>query len=84
VYAGDPGTAATPEPPHQLAGFAKCNLRPGQTGRVVIHVAARAFAHWDPATGKWVVPDGTYRLYAGTSSADLPLSATLRLTGVRP
>ena len=84
VYAGDPGTAATPEPPHQLAGFAKVNLRPGQTGQVTIHVAARAFAHWDTATGKWVVPDGTYRLYAGTSSADLPLSATLRLTGVRP
>jgi beta-glucosidase len=60
------------------------SLRPGQTRQVVIHVAARAFAHWDTATGTWVVPDGTYRLYAGTSSASLPLSATVRLTGVRP
>ncbi|WP_030437692.1 beta-glucosidase family protein [Actinoplanes subtropicus] len=84
VYAGDPGTPSTPEPPRQLAGFAKVNLRPGQTRQVVIHVATRAFAHWDTATGTWVVPDGTYRLYAGASSADLPLSATLHLTGVRP
>ena len=81
VYVGDPGTA---EPPRQLAGFAKVDLRPGRTGQVAIHVAERAFAHWDAATHQWVVPDGTYRLYAGTSSADLPLSATIRLTGVRP
>jgi beta-glucosidase len=84
VYAGIPSSAAVPEPPHQLAGFAKVTLRPGQTREVVIPVAARAFAHWDTATGKWVVPDGTYRLYAGTSSADLPLSASVRLSGVRP
>jgi beta-glucosidase len=73
-----------PEPPHQLAGFAKVALRPGQTSRVTIRVAARAFAHWDTATGAFVAPDGTYRIYAGTSSADLPLSAPIRLTGARP
>ena len=59
-------------------------LRPGQSRQLVIPVPARAFAHWDTAAGRFVVPDGTYRLYAGTSSANLPLTATVRLTDVRP
>jgi beta-glucosidase len=82
LYAGNPSSAAVPEPPHQLAGFAKVTLRPGETRQVVIHMTARAFAHWDTTTGGWVVPDGIYRVYAGTSSADLPMSAAIRLTGV--
>jgi beta-glucosidase len=82
LYAGDPGSAAVPEPPHQLAGFAKVTLRPGQTRRVVLHMTTRAFAYWDTTAGQWTVPDGTYHVFAGSSSRDLPLSAAIRLTGV--
>ena len=83
LYAGIPGTAAVPEPPHQLASFARVTLRPGQTRRVALHVSTRSFAHWDTASNAWSTPDGTYGVAVGTSSADLPLTATVRVAGGR-
>ena len=52
-------------------------LAPGQSRQVLLHLDARAFAYWDAG---WVVPAGTYRLFAGTSSRDLPLSVPLRVS----
>lgn len=83
LYAGIPGTAAVPEPPHQLASFAKVTLRPHQTRRVVLHIGTGSFAHWDTAANAWSTPDGTYRISIGTSSMDLPLTATVRVVGGR-
>jgi beta-glucosidase len=83
LYAGIPGTAAVPEPPHQLAAFAKVTLRPGETRRVVLHVTTRSFAHWDTAANAWSTPDGTYGISVGTSSVDLPLAVTVRVAGGR-
>jgi beta-glucosidase len=71
------------QPPHQLAGFAKVTLAPGQTRHVVLHLTPRSFARWNTTTNGWDVPDGTYRLFVGTSSADLPLTASLRLSGAK-
>ena len=83
VYVGHPADTAVPEPPHQLGGFLKVTLRPGQTQHVTIRLPARAFAYWDATKHAFVVPDGTYRVFAGSSSRDLPLSASVRLRGVR-
>jgi beta-glucosidase len=82
IYVEHPATEAVSQPPHQLAGFTRVTLAPGQTRRVVLHLAPRAFAHWDTATHGWLVPDGSYRVFAGTSSRDLPLSAPVRVAGV--
>jgi beta-glucosidase len=84
LYADIPGTADVPEPPHQLVGFAKVTLRPGETRPVVLHLTARSFAHWDTAANAWSTPDGTYGVSAGTSSADLPLTASVRIVGGKP
>ncbi len=84
LYVGHPASASVPQPPRQLGAFATVTLRPGESRRVVLRVEPRAFAHWDTATHRWVVPNGTYRLYAGSSSRDLPLSAPVRISGVRP
>jgi beta-glucosidase len=83
LYADIPGTAAVPEPPHQLAAFAKVTLRPHQTQRVVLHVGTRSFAHWDTAANAFSTPDGVYGISVGTSSADLPLTAEVRIAGGR-
>jgi beta-glucosidase len=80
VYVGHPANSAVPEPPHQLAAFTKVTLRPGQTRQVALHLDPRAFAYWDAAGGRWVVQDGTYQIFAGSSSRDLPLSAPVRIT----
>jgi beta-glucosidase len=83
LYVDDPSTAAVPEPPHQLAGFAKLTLRPGQTGQVTLRVTARSFAHWDTDANAWSTADGVYGVSVGTSSAELPLSAPVRVLGGR-
>jgi beta-glucosidase len=82
VYVGRPSSAAVPQPPRQLAAFAKVALAPGQTRRVVLHLKPRDFAYWDTARHGWVVPDGTYRIHAGTSSRNLPLATSVRIAGV--
>ncbi len=80
VYVGHPADTPVPEPPHQLAGFAKVTLAPGQTRHVTLHLTPRSFAYWDTAAGRWAVPAGTYQVLIGTSSRDLPLSAPVRIT----
>ena len=35
----------------------------------------RAFSYWDAATHGWKVAPGSYTVYAGSSSRDLPLQA---------
>jgi hypothetical protein len=66
----------------------RADLAPGQTRHVLLHLTPRSFARWNTTTtttttNGWDVPDGTYRLFVGTSSADLPLAASLRLTGAK-
>ncbi len=79
VYVADP--AASGEPPEQLAGFRRVRLRPGETRHLEVVLGARAFAHWDAASGGRVVDAGTYGIGVGDSSADLPLRATVALQG---
>jgi beta-glucosidase len=83
VYADIPATAGVPEPPHQLAGFASVTLRPGETRPVLLRLTPRSFAHWDTVAGAWSTPDGIYGISVGTSSADLPLTVSVRVTGGR-
>jgi beta-glucosidase len=83
LYADIPASAGVPEPPHQLAGFAQVTLRPWETRQVLLRLTPRSFAHWDTTAGAWSTPDGVYGISVGTSSADLPLTASVRVTGGR-
>ena len=65
------------EPPRQLKGFAKVNLKPGQTRRVTLTLDGRAFSVWDSTAGRWVLAPGQHQVLVGTSSRDLPLHATV-------
>ena len=82
LYVGHPADSAVPEPPHQLGAFTRVSLAPGERKFVLLHLPPRAFAYWDAAGARWVVQDGTYRVFAGTSSRDLPLSAPVRMVRV--
>lgn len=77
IYVGFP--AAAGEPPRQLKGFARAGLKPGQTANLTIPLDARAFSIWDTASNKWAVFNGTYEIFAGDSSRDLPVHATLKI-----
>ena len=69
VYVGRlPGVSS---PVRKLAGFAKVDLRPGQSRQVRIDVERRAFSYWDSTRGAWVTPRGLVPVYVGTSSTDI-------------
>jgi beta-glucosidase len=77
LYVGDPST--TGEPPRQLKGFQKVNLLPGQTKTVTMQLDNRAFATWNTAKHTWTTTAGTYLLWVGNSSRNLPLKTTVKL-----
>ena len=81
LYVGFPATAG--EPPRQLKGFAKVSLLPGESRQVTFSLTRQALSWWDPSTGKWSEPPGTFTAYVGDSSAlaDLPLEASFTPAG---
>ena len=77
LYVGLPSTAAIPEAPAELKGFAKIALKPGQTRHVQLQLGAKSFACWDTQSHGWTIVPGTYRIMVGTSSRDFPLHDSL-------
>ncbi|MCW2945061.1 MAG: Beta-glucosidase [Actinoallomurus sp.] len=74
LYVGDPARAG--EPPKQLKGFQRVTLRPGRSQRVIFTVAASDLRTWDGNAHAWTANVGTYRIFVGDSSRDLPLAAS--------
>jgi beta-glucosidase len=80
AYVGHP--RANNEPPHQLRAFSKVQLEPGETRSVSLVLDLRSFSIFDPASHHWVTPDGTYEIFVGTSSRDLPLHSRVSVVHV--
>jgi beta-glucosidase-like glycosyl hydrolase len=72
--------AQVTRPVRQLTGFAKVRLEPGASARVRfdVHADRTAFTGRDL---RRIVEPGELEVLAGTSSADLPCRAVVRLTG---
>jgi beta-glucosidase len=78
VYASRPESAVD-RPRLWLAGFTAVRVPAGETARVEVEVPARAFAHWDAAAHSWIYEPGEFELRIGFSSADLPVTAVIRV-----
>jgi Fibronectin type III-like domain len=76
-----PSSTAVPEPPEQLRGYAHVDLQPGQSAEASFPLNDRAFAYWDDAAGDWSMQPGCYGIAVGSSSAQLPLHATVGRLG---
>ena len=76
LYASRPDSAVE-RPAKWLAGFAAVDADPGETVTVGIAVPERVFQHW--SGGGWALEAGTFTLSAGSSSASLPLTASVTL-----
>jgi len=74
VYASRPDSAVE-RPVKWLAGFAAVDADPGETVNVGILIPGRSFQHW--SDGGWSLEAGTFALSAGSSSASLPLTASV-------
>ncbi len=79
VYLSFPASAG--EPPKRLIGWQKIALKPGESRTVSLTIDPLYLSIFDPATNRWKVVPGEYRVMAGPSSAALPLSSNVKLDG---
>ncbi|MFI1091773.1 discoidin domain-containing protein [Streptomyces sp. NPDC020917] len=75
LYVGDP--ASTGEPVHQLRGFQRVTLNPGQSQTLTFTVSTHDLAYWNTGSGNWTTAAGSYQILLGDSSRNLPVSGTL-------
>jgi len=73
LYLSRPESSVT-RPARWLGGFATLDAPAGAETTAQVHIPAQAFAHWDTATSAWTVEPGTYRVQAGSSIENLPLT----------
>nr|WP_244466937.1 glycoside hydrolase family 3 C-terminal domain-containing protein [Devosia geojensis] len=76
LYVSD-DVASLDRPGKELKAFAKVHLSPGERQDVSLRLDARAFAFYSASARHWLVEAGEFTLRAGTSSADLPLTAKI-------
>jgi beta-glucosidase len=69
-------------PEQELRGFAKVELEPGASERVVLHLDRRAFSVWGVETGEWMLEAGGFEVRLGHSSRDIVWRSTIELDGI--
>ncbi|KAF3766961.1 family 3 glycoside hydrolase [Cryphonectria parasitica EP155] len=74
LYVGIPGG-----PVRQLRGFEKPVLAAGASASVSFPLTRKDLSTWDVVAQKWLLQEGDYPLYVGSSSRDLPLTGTLTI-----
>lgn len=71
--------ATIDRPAHELKGFQRMELQPGETKTVEFTVNRAALSYWNPATKAWQADPGTFEIQVGSSSRDIRLRAPLEL-----
>ncbi|HMD87851.1 MAG TPA: glycoside hydrolase family 3 C-terminal domain-containing protein [Anaerolineaceae bacterium] len=66
-------------PEKELKGFAKVELKPGETKTVSIPLDFRAFAYYHPAYKQWITENGDFDLLVAASAADIRQKLTVTL-----
>ena len=74
----------SPRPKHELRGFERISLEPGQTKTVTLAVPAEKLAYWDEANDKFVVEPGEYEIQIGASSADIRAREKVTIRATQP
>lgn len=70
VYVSRPSSVVR-NPVKVLAGFAKVELDPGETGRALVGLDRTAFRRWDVRLKDWVIDAGTYTVSVAASAVDV-------------
>lgn len=70
--------ASSPRPAKELKAFAKVALEAGESRDVSLSLDSRSFAFFRTGAKHWLVEAGEFTLSVGQSSADLPLTATVK------
>jgi len=71
--------ATVERPQKELKAFAKVFLKAGESKTVTLKLDSRSFSWWDVSTHGWKMNPGEFRLMAGGSSDNLPLTSSVVL-----
>lgn len=66
-------------PAQELKGFARVELKPGQTQHLTIPLNGRSFAWYNVDRKLWQADAGSYTIHVSRSSADPQLTGTLKV-----
>ena len=74
VYLGVPSGPYLPQPPKRLVGFQRVTVAAGKTSTVTIEIDPTSNNHplsiWDRQSQQFVIPAGTFTVYAGNASTN--------------
>jgi len=79
IYLGLPSTTNVEQAPKKLSGFARVELKAGETKQVSIPLEGRSFCYLDINSHSWKAVTGTVKVMAGSSSRDIRLNGTIEL-----
>jgi beta-glucosidase len=67
------------KPVKELKGFSKLKLNPGESKQAKIKLDPDSFAYYSEQFAQWKTDPGKYKVFVGSSSRDIKLSAELEL-----
>jgi beta-glucosidase len=73
------GHSKIERPVHELKGFRRVELQPGESQMVRFTLHQTAFSHWDPGAHAWMADPGDFEIQVGASSRDIRVRAPLTL-----
>ena len=69
-----------PRPAKELKGFARIDLKPGETKTSTVTLDGRAFSYYDADAKQWRADPGEFQILVGRSSQDIQLHGSLTLS----
>ncbi len=78
VYVND-NHARVPRPVKELKGFARIELKPGESRHVRVALDRRAFSYYDTLSKNWSADPGSFGILVGSSSDKIELKGTFVL-----
>ncbi|MFZ0760175.1 MAG: glycoside hydrolase family 3 C-terminal domain-containing protein [Candidatus Sulfotelmatobacter sp.] len=78
LYVGD-SHGKVPRPVKELKGFARTDLKPGETRRVTLTLDRRAFSYYDVDKKDWAADPGKFKILIGSSSEKIRLQGEFAL-----
>ncbi len=76
--------ATVPRPAKELKGFARIDLKAGETKTATVTLDGRSFSYYDADAKKWRGDQGEYQILVGRSSQDIQLHGAVTLPAVAP
>jgi beta-glucosidase len=69
-----------PRPAKELKGFARIELKPGETKTATVTLDGRAFSYYDADAKSWHADPGEFQILVGRSSQDIQLHSGVTLS----